>query len=52
MRYFVKAEFVEVGALFPLKDFVPMVENLVIPSQLVPLKFPSSELFNILIEVK
>ena len=32
MRYFVKAEFVEVGALLPLKDFVPMVENLVIPS--------------------
>jgi muconolactone delta-isomerase len=32
MRYFVKGEFVEVGASFPLKDFVPMVENLVIPS--------------------
>lgn len=32
MRYFVRAEFVEVGALLQPKDFVPMVENLVIPS--------------------
>lgn len=32
MRYFVKAEYVELGASLPLKEFVPMVENLVIPS--------------------
>ena len=32
MRYFVKAEFVELGASLPPEEFVPMVENLVIPS--------------------
>ena len=32
MRYFVKAEFVELGASLSPRDFVPMVENLVIPS--------------------
>lgn len=32
MRYFVKAEYIELGAAFPQKEFVPMVENLVIPS--------------------
>jgi hypothetical protein len=32
MRYFVKAEFVELGASLSPKDFVPMIENLVIPS--------------------
>ena len=32
MRYFVKAEYIELGAAFPPKDFVPMVENLVISS--------------------
>ena len=32
MRYFVKAEYVELGAILPAEDFIPMVENLIIPS--------------------
>ena len=32
MRYFVKAEFVELGASLSPEEFVNMVENLVIPS--------------------
>jgi hypothetical protein len=32
MRYFVKAELVELGASLPPEEFVSMVENLIIPS--------------------
>ncbi len=32
MRYFVKGEYVELGAVLAPEDFVHMIENLVIPS--------------------
>ncbi len=32
MRYFVKGEFIEPGALLPQEQFVQMLENIIIPS--------------------